>query len=500
MSSFQLTQCGLCSLIGPRPALVQHIKRDHPQPLPPTLGCAVCRECGRDFDDLAAHMREFHPIRTHETGYVCGYGDCMYAFGASNRIARFARSRSMTTVPSRICGHVTRKHISTVPQCVAPWCRRNVLRYGLRNHVARAHPNMYVCPLGQQCTLGAHCRSALQHVAWFELHNAMVAKTPSAPPPWIDVSDLLLTTHAYPSAEIAHRIAVARAEFEAEHAPSPDSPHSGENLPTEMWILIASFVDDDTLFGLTRVSKRLRHVAYHVAHHQRPYESFRYNVVQLINRGDACGMDDRDELAKLPALKPTDRIQIHDFRLQFLAPTSLLTGRTFSFAFTVDYLCRQLYDKHGQSWRTCRDTTAAKRAIHNRKVEERRIRQTELTRALAARGVDLRADSSMCKRYIATGRGMNGETLDEIVEIMDEMAWMYATDTYLGFVEEVKGEYRDDDDEWYESYLDIVDEAKDRTVENWYANTDRNESTLPLLPARVMARLRRLVPAPTSLQ
>ena len=49
----------------------------------------------------------------------------------------------------------------------------------------------------------------------------------------------------------------------------------------------------------------------------------------------------------------------------------------------------------------------------------------------------------MCASYIARGRGLNGETLEEVVEIMAEMHWLHTCIDYSTIVEDLKSDYRE---------------------------------------------------------
>ena len=121
---------------------------------------------------------------------------------------------------------------------------------------------------------------------------------------------------------------------------------------------------------------------------------------------------------------------------------------------------------------------------------ERQKRHDELVNALAEKGLHLRADSSMCRSYVDTGHGVNGEPLSHVVDIMHEMTWLYAHTRYSHCVESIKDEYRDNG-EWY-NINNVVNEAKVLATRSWFAEVAQHKTWDELettLPTRVLSRL-----------
>ena len=67
-------------------------------------------------------------------------------------------------------------------------------------------------------------------------------------------------------------------------------------------------------------------------------------------------------------------------------------------------------------------------------------RKTELAKKLEEKGLQLRGDSKLCKKYIKHGEG----ELQHIVDVMEEMDWFYKNTKYAKFYKEAKDrEYED---------------------------------------------------------
>ena len=96
--------------------------------------------------------------------------------------------------------------------------------------------------------------------------------------------------------------------------------------------------------------------------------------------------------------------------------------------------------EHFKERRDKRKQTSTVRALTHE--ENQKERRAELKRALAVYGLELRTDSTQCDRYINTGKGVNGETLDGVVRVMRQMDFYYRETDYTRFVGQYKYEYR----------------------------------------------------------
>jgi hypothetical protein len=117
--------------------------------------------------------------------------------------------------------------------------------------------------------------------------------------------------------------------------------------------------------------------------------------------------------------------------------------------------------------KTCRDyiyedSHASLDTVVAREVE-RQQRKNQLVMALAERGLELRSDSTLCERYI---NGDQAYTLQNLVNIMDEMRFYFNHTRYAEFY---------DDESGYASYdeFDEDSEAMDNYIEDisWIAKT-----------------------------
>lgn len=263
---------------------------------------------------------------------------------------------------------------------------------------------------------------------------------------------------------------------EHEIEPSHDSSFLGDELPTELWLLISSYSNTDTLFTLTKVSRRLRHIAKHVVSH-RPYEQFLFNFLQHVGKN----------------AQPYNCMQVSDLRLRFMITPKDLSrsGIHYKFQHALTDLCQVLYKKYKASWTRCKSSAAKRRRIYDQVVESQNKRQADLRQALDTKGLRLRSDSAMCQTYISTGYGLHGESLSQIVDIMDEMAWLYTHTNYASCLECIKDVHRYSRVPYDIGY--IVDKAKDRSVETWVCNMEKPRHVSEIqLPLRIEVRLKQL--------
>lgn len=80
-------------------------------------------------------------------------------------------------------------------------------------------------------------------------------------------------------------------------------------------------------------------------------------------------------------------------------------------------------------------------------------------------GLELRTDSTQCDRYINTGKGVNGETLDGVVRVMRQMDFYYRETDYTRFVGQYKYEYRLFGERYDMDF--ILEESKKEALQQW---------------------------------
>jgi hypothetical protein len=120
---------------------------------------------------------------------------------------------------------------------------------------------------------------------------------------------------------------------------------------------------------------------------------------------------------------------------------------------------------------------------------EQKQRRQILEDALLTRDNELylREDSQMCRSYIHDGRGINGETINEIVDIMEEMKWLYKYTTYPDILDAIKREYimaaR-----WYQ-LENIVEQAKTCAVNVYLEYSGIDDVIYKNIPIRLRHRI-----------
>lgn len=161
-------------------------------------------------------------------------------------------------------------------------------------------------------------------------------------------------------------------------------------MPTEVWIIIAKYADIDARMAPGKTCTRLYDIVYAVTPR---VERCKANMVRL-------GLS----LCELP---------------QDLRP---------SYLYNLDTVAARLVERNV----TARDAYA----------QTPKGRRESLTRALASYGLKIRGDSRMCSTYINSGRGVNGESQDRVVESVREMDFLFSQTAYKSILDRTKRDYR----------------------------------------------------------
>jgi hypothetical protein len=543
-----LVYCEICGLVGPCDVMQEHATENHvPKRLPLPLidePIHVC-SCGRYFHDIGEHLRACHPFRFRELSivcdhdifdiywsnsstypfwyckecivgttcrlcnrvlktehgaiqhfndvhvsasstrmhhYACSFKDCQYTFVSS---VSHQYIYNLDYIPRHVMAHLKSKHMQLVYSCPIQSCKFNMLTIRSIQLHYENHHYRYMCALGDNCRLGDWCTTPTQHLLALELHARMVNNRQDARTiycmKYVDLSDLEFTTCVYPKEEIDRRVQTARKRCELEYAPDPCdlTVPSGETLPSDMWLSIMASMHIDDLFTLTKVNWRIRHLAMMAA---RPYDKFMFNL--KVHCAQAC--EHVCEHESIYSSSITKRV----FRM---TECDLMGVRTTSLgAYRLCDIGRVLFNKY-TTWSAYReyvrqlDEDIAKRKAQA-ELEQKQRRQI-LEHALLTRDKELylRDDSQMCRSYILGGRGINGETINEIVDIMEEMKWLYKYTAYPDILDAIKREYIMEA-RWYQLEV-IVEQAKTRAVNMYLDQSGIDDVIYNNVPIRLRHRI-----------
>ncbi len=107
--------------------------------------------------------------------------------------------------------------------------------------------------------------------------------------------------------------------------------------------------------------------------------------------------------------------------------------------------------------------------------KEIKLRIKELTDKLSLRGLVLRSDSVLCSNYI---RGSNEYTLDEVVDIMEQMEWFFTNTKYSAYSKQYDNlQYQSFKSSWYDyedSYYSNSDDL-DSVDSNYYSSREKSK-------------------------
>jgi hypothetical protein len=412
----------------------------------------TCRLCNRILKTPYGAIKHFNDLHlSNETAYKrykCSYVGCSFTF-----TSHVPDIYTLDNLPQYVLNHLV-KHMRQVYACPVSGCKVNMLTCQSISSHYEIHHFKYECQMGKNCGLGPWCNSPILHIQPLELHASMVSERDNPQSiyrmKYVNVSDLEYTTYKYPVNEIEERVKTARQRCELEYAPNPDdlTRPSGETLPDDMWLSIMAFMDMEELFIMTKVSHRMRCLATLTA---QPFDKFMFNLQSYY-------------IKNLSTVHYSQMVQ-NLFLLDTSEIDHIDTSLGIYYLFDVG---KYLYDKY-LTWDAYKAHVDLKKKkeivlLAQIKLEEQNRRQI-LTDLLATRSLEIRDDSKMCSFYILNGHGINGETVEEIVDIMEEMAWLYQNTTYFDTIEARKREYIMDG-LWYD-LSELIKQAKRRAIRTW---------------------------------
>jgi hypothetical protein len=247
----------------------------------------------------------------------------------------------------------------------------------------------------------------VQRMLYLVVHNAekdgTIRDIAQAQRLGVDLSDLryTCTSRRMIYTVVRPRIAAALRAHEDRCKPDPHGPQSYDLLPTEIWARIVEHVPAmSDRWNLSQTCKRLHAVA--VAY--TPVEErLKFSVTRVRRLNPPGGNPD-----VMPVSRDWTSV-LHDLGLADVHPR--LTG-----------------------WKALAQHLASTGTTLGALLENGPFRRrARLVEALQARGggLKLRQDSRMCAAYIRTGKGCRGESLEEVVDIAEEMNFLHTRTAYL---------------------------------------------------------------------
>lgn len=504
-----LAMCLMCEMVGPYIEIERHVEHEHKPPEMPLVKMKSHRcECKMMFNTarhLTTHIQRISYADRkcpHDPETRQSYCDACMPTGDDGRVScllcnantftnkhRHWKNHRLTTL--RVCTlcdrefndtesaqqHLYYKHVMEYGdrKCGYPRCRMQgytfLLSMPFKRHWKLHHVNKFQCPRGQSCPLGSECKSARQHVVMMGYHNVYIRNgVPSKYNNMVDLRPYWIQPSSPPALDKQIQICYDSALKEHERK---CASRSYDNLPTELWIEIMKNMDVETLFKMRKVCLRTRAIANKVV---KPGERFLFNLRQSIStdKTDMCVTRAKNEyMLGEPDLRNMIVTRAENPHYRSAAPMRLYK------IWELEHVAMRKY----RTWEAFVEAKHKKIQRMNSISANREKRREELTNALNARGLKIREDSEMCRTYITRGSGVNNESLETIVDIMEEMKFLYDHTEYQWIVSDARYEYN------YIDYNAIIEPAKNRAVFRWRRqNRDVPETSLP---RRVVQRLHR---------
>jgi hypothetical protein len=353
--------------------------------------------------------------------------------------------------------HKPHKHAAIYPRCPILNCywkfEKHVTDDMLYKHFASQHKPIDNCQICKN-----HCKK--QHNQEYKLHTLL--KNPSLYPSNyiqliqqynIDVKDLEYTTLTFPKNEILKRVDSIINEKQYSEI---------YKVPNDIWGIIYSYLNVKDKYNMQFVCKRFNEVSNIFV---SEWENFLYYGIYKIE--PLCVMLCATSAKKayclvdkeLNGIKCIIKINPH---YRNAAPMKMYTKLDL---IKVSFEKFKSVKKMMET-KTKHDETRLKSL--QTKIKNRQIRENELKNELSKYSLYIRNDSKVCSEYIEKGRGPNGENLNDVVEIMREMNWYFKNTKYKYVVEDIKYEYRLND-EWYD-IVEVSRQAKIRIVHIYKLN------------------------------
>lgn len=333
-------------------------------------------------------------------------------------------------------------------------------------HCNRIHyADSYKCVLGDACTFKGACKSSRQHVIPMGMHN-LVRKMDRLPVGTPDSRLTIMIVKPGPSHHTDVRTfrkrvdtLLAHEDYMAMDSEARANTTDGAGLPFDILTIIFKKLDIASLFTMIKVSRQFREMADDIVDTR---ERFEFNLRRAVT----------SEHTTMTVTRAKDEFMLNDGDLLNLRYESKQNPYSRSAApmrlYSLEDLYKKTMDKY-ETWehfkerRDKRKQTSTVRALTHE--ENQKERRAELKRALAVYGLELRTDSSQCEQYIHSGRGVNGETLDDVVKVMRQMNFYYNETSYKRLFDKNKNNYR----QYRVLYNvnDVVAESKREALRLW---------------------------------
>lgn len=493
----KLGQCNICKISGDFNKLQKHVEKFHKKLIICNTSLLTFKEIVDSHNDRLIKCPKSGCIndkcdvrKEHMEEYLVTNG-CTHTLSPQNTceicIVKLSKKRwkceicgeLILTKPSRhiklhkkhikclICNKTTldtnHTHDFIYPKC--PLCKYTFSTICtdkmLYKHLKKSHTPDVKCQM--------NCISQCIHVQEYELYNHLLEKhvcNDLVRQYRIDINDLLYTTLKYPEQEILRRVDLI--------IDNQTEPPNVYNIANDEWGIICSYMSIEDKFNMQFVSKRFNEISNTFV---TEFEKFQWYYTYKIfpEKSTMCTslakttfyLTDKDlvNLIYTPKINPYYRNAppMKMYNKQDLIQIAFRKHKTNTK--TVKTLKEIIHDKKEKS-------LIRQQTKQNKQVQ----REIELREALDVYGLFIRDDSRVCNEYIQRGRGPNGETLSQVVDIMVEMNW-YFKHNYKNIFNNIKREYIYND-EWYD-INQVSQEAKIQIIRN-YKRDDKPTNNLPI--------------------
>jgi hypothetical protein len=494
----KLGQCDICKISGDFNKLQKHVENFHKKliicntsfltfkeivesyndrlikcPKPGCLNekCNVKKEHMEEYSVTSTCIHTLSPQNTCEICVVklsknrwkCNICDLTFTKQPSRHIL-LHKTQIKCLICNKITSDLNHTHDIVYPKC--PLCKytfkTTCTDKMLYEHLKKSHTPDIKCQM--------NCTSRCIHTREYELYNHLQEKHACIDlirQYRIDVNDLLYTTLKYPEQEILRRV-----DLTIDNQTESPNVH---NIANDAWGIICSYMSIEDKFNMQFVSKRFNEISNTFV---TKFEKFQWYYTHKIfpEKMTMCAslakttfcLTDKDlvNLIYTPKINPYYRNA---------APMKMYNKQD---------LIRIAFRKHKSNTKTLKEIAHDKKekslnrqqTTQNKQVQ----REIELGEALDVYGLFIRDDSRVCNEYIQRGRGPNGETLSQVVDVMVEMNWYFKHD-YKNIFNNIKQKYIYDD-EWYD-INQVSQEAKIRIIRKY----KRDDEPIYNLPINVMA-------------
>lgn len=154
--------------------------------------------------------------------------------------------------------------------------------------------------------------------------------------------------------------------------------------------------------------------------------------------------------------------------IQFIF-NSLEKKRLIKEAIKLYSIPKNKYDKKINKFINCPTKKDVNKFI--KKIIEKENRYSSLEEKLKSRGLELRSDSKLCNNFL---QGSNEYSIDEIVDIMEQMNWFFTHTDYSSYCNEFSSQRRNYEYDYYYDKDEYNEErskyAKNKAITHWIQN------------------------------